>query len=162
MQSVPTAIWPRPRCTAWRMLVAGLGLTSLGGLLAWAGSLQEWALWPTGAALLVACLAAAAACEVAFQRPDELRFEEGHWWMSDGLGKPFVPGELTVAMDLSFAMLLRFEADGRGTSRRWLPVHRPQWGAAWHPLRLAVYSPRARKGGQHGGDGPQTGTNRPD
>lgn len=162
VQPVPAVLWPWPPCTVWRVLVAGLALASLGGLLFWVASLQGWVPWPMGAALVAAVIFMAPTWAMAFQHPGELRFQDDRWWMPGDSGQALIPGELTVAMDLSFAMLLRFEADGRANSRRWLPALRRDWGAEWHALRLAVYSPRARKGGQHGGDGPHTGMNRPD
>ncbi len=58
---------------------------------------------------------------------------DGQRWTADGQ-----PGTLQLMMDLGPVLVLRLHAEAG--SQRWLAVGAREAGAAWHPLRCAVYS----------------------
>jgi len=55
-----------------------------------------------------------------------------------------LPGSLLPAIDLGGWMLLRFDPAGAGR-RAWLATSEGAAGAAWHPLRAAVYCRRSNR-----------------
>lgn len=84
-----------------------------------------------------------------------LAWDGQDWCLAPGATNPVSAsgqrGDMTVALDLGSALLLRFSpAESRpsagpaGWRRRpiWLPLHRDGLPMQWHALRCALYSPR--------------------
>ncbi len=114
----------------WRALQALLHALAAASLAAFVLLHLEQPAWP---ALVVALVAAGAAWHLLQEAPRELRWD-GQVWSLDA-----APGQLGVMIDLGPALLLRLRPTARGGAR-WLAVTRREAGAAWHPLRAALYS----------------------
>jgi hypothetical protein len=117
----------------WRASGALLAALAGASVCAW-GALQLGL--GAAAASASAVAAGAAAAATGWRRaswPDvELRWNGQHWQSGDA------DGEVDVMLDLDAWMLLRLRpAAGRA---RWLPVSRAGAGAAWHPLRAALFA----------------------
>jgi hypothetical protein len=154
-----------PRDLAWPLLVAVLVMAAALGLLAWLlgpRGMDSGAAW-MGLAASLACLLLAVPAATA--PPSRLRWDGQRWFLGRPGGAAEAPGCLRVMLDLSWGMLMRFDADS-GVSPwrrtvRWLPVRRACLPASWSVLRRTVYSAPPAAGGT-GGDGPHTETIRPD
>jgi len=114
----------------WRGLQALLFALAAGAFSAFILLHVELPAWP---ALLSALAAGGLAWRLALEAPHELRWD-GQTWAIDT-----TPGQLAVMLDLGPALLLRLRPAARGRAR-WLSVTRREAGAAWHPLRAALYS----------------------
>lgn len=117
----------------WRVVGALLAALAAGVITAWL--LQH--LGASGAAVLAAaCAAVVLAGALAWRwerpRPVDLLWN-GRVWRVDG-----AEGEVDVMLDLGGWMLLRFRP--AAGAARWLPLARAEAGAAWHPLRSAVFA----------------------
>ena len=132
----------------WRAGVAALIVLASAAQLAWLGAPHDdtpgWLL-----ALLAApcALLLAAACSHLRCAPVELRWDTQRWWLDSAVAASAQPpaGNLTIALDLGFWMLLRFEPDGAGRATG-LPVQRRGLQAQWQALRCAVYCARSAPG----------------
>ena len=97
-------------------------------------------------AVVVTLAVLAGALLAARVAPARLQWNGSGWQLAhSGTGAAtLVDGDVTVAIDLGFWMLLRFVATPRGRWRRvvWLPVQRLGLEAQWHALRCAVCSPQ--------------------
>ena len=82
--------------------------------------------------------------------PAELRWDTERWHLGavGTAGADECAGHLTIALDLGFWMLLRFEFEGVPQRRRvrWLPLQRRGLEGPWHALRCAVYGARPASG----------------
>jgi hypothetical protein len=137
------ALFDLPASLFWRVLAWGLSCLSLLVLALW---------WlsplPDGPPVVQALLAGLAlVCSTLptwrlFSPPCSLRLRASGWEWALRTSDHWQAGSLVVALDIGFAMLLRFDADGagRGRGRVWLAVDRHATGSTWHALRCAVYS----------------------
>src|SRR5882724_10143686 len=115
-----------------------------------------FAMWPVrwGWICVIACLFAVCALWVGVDcwqlRPQSLRWDTQGWHLGSSalLGREPHPGQVVVALELGFWMLLRFvHQQGPWWCRStWLPVQRQGHRAEWHALRCAVYSARPALG----------------
>ena len=144
MRTAPALTVDVPVPTGWRVGVAGLTALAAAVLTAW--TLAETPdLSPTWFAGLAVsggmCLILA--LRLVWLQPCRLRWD-GEQWLIGGAGAPdeqLRPGRLRVMLDLSSAMLLRFDAAGQGHHVVcWIPVSHAGLGARWPAWRLTVYS----------------------
>lgn len=139
------------RSGLWRGALIGLAAASACVMAAWIVLSREQqtrvALVGAGVMTLVVVALASAGGRVG---PALLRWDGLRWQLTERARSSHPPavGDLHVAIDLCFWMLLRFAADAPGGRRRitWLPVQRRGLEAQWHGLRCAVYSPQAAPG----------------
>lgn len=122
----------------WRCAVALLGAAAAASLAAW--MVEQAGIAPIGQALAaaVAAMTGALASRRFLPSPAGRLAWDGTQWIWRG-----VDGDLQVAIDLGPWLLLRF-VPWQGGRVAWLPVGRAAAGAAWHPLRAAVYCRRPR------------------
>ena len=152
-----------PPQTGWRWAVRLLGLTAGASLLGWLWQVDAVAI--DGVHLAVG-LVASGVLVVALGRVDatpcRLGWDGSAWRLDADAAQGGVPvsGRLRVMLDLSVAMLLRFEpedATAGAQSGCWIPVSsRRLPPAQWQALRRTVYSAPPHAGGPPGGDGPRT------
>lgn len=133
-------------------------------------SLLVWMWQADPAALDVARLSTAVAATLALlaalghvdATPCRLGWDGADWSVDTGGRGEAQPvrGRLKVMLDLSVAMLLRFQPEDAAAPRRaarWIPVSRRGLPPAqWQALRRTVYSAPPHAGGSPGGDGPRT------
>jgi hypothetical protein len=142
----PCAIAVR-RFGLWRVLVAAVTTASLAALVAWVLLTPlEPVVLVRGATGLASLALLALAASLFRARAASLRWDGASWTFRDLAFVSAAPlaGELDVAVDLGFFMLLRFtcRVDSRRRSIRWIPVERRGLEREWHSFRCAVYSPR--------------------
>ena len=161
MRTAPPLTVDIPRQTAWQVGAGLLVLAAAASLLVWALQTDPQARGPVFwlvTMLAVACLVAALGRVSA--APCRLHWDGRAWSAGDGAGRggALVGGRLRVTLDLSVAMLLRFDGDpGSRPAARWIPVSRSGLAPAqWQALRRTVYSSPPHAGGSPGGDGPRT------
>ncbi len=122
--------------------LGGGGWRAVGALLAAlaAAAVTAWGLQHQGlsgavslaAALPAAALAGALAWRLERPRPVDLLWNGRVWCANDA------EGEVDVMLDLGGWMLLRFRPAAGAV--RWLPLAQAQAGAAWHPVRSALFA----------------------
>jgi hypothetical protein len=124
----------------WSALSLGLGASAGASLAAWAAQwLQSPDAWTFASAAIGGLLVAALAWHFAGPAPGRLGWDGERWWWQPA-DAPQQEGDVRLMMDVGPWMLLRFEPN-RGVGS-WLPMSRRGAGAAWHALRIAVYSRR--------------------
>lgn len=151
MRASPSCDIDLGRAPRWRLAVAVLAATSLACIVAWgfqAPATVSGAAWL--ALLGVGSIVVALAATLAWPVSGRLAWDGACWRLTAGrsgrAGPQTATGELTVATDLGFFMLLRFVADrDSGGGVRWLAVERRGREHHWHALRCAVYSPPPRR-----------------
>jgi hypothetical protein len=128
------------RRTAW--LVPALAALAAAACITTACAHLEW---PAALALVCAALAAAVAAALSARwlprHAMRLQWDGVRWRLAMKGGNDSQAGEIAVMMDLGNWMLLRFDAEGRG-SRRWLPLR----SAEARMLRPALYASRPEPG----------------
>lgn len=153
-----------PRDLAWPLFVATLAATAASGVAAWLVQVgaQATAFGPAVAVAAFCCTVLA--LPAAAMPPRRLRWDGQRWYVGGPGGLDEQAGEVRVMLDLSFMMLLRFEAEGGSWlwPTCWLAVRRQRLAAPWGDLRRTVYSAPPLLGGMSSGDGPHTETTRPD
>ena len=137
------ALFELPASRFWRGLAWLLSVGSMSVLGLWwaAASTADASSARLGLAVLAGVCCAAPGWRL-FSPPCRLRLRASGWELAPRDSADFEAGSLVVALDVGFAMLLRFDATApsRGRRRRWLAVDRSATAAAWHALRCAVYS----------------------
>ncbi len=116
---------------AWRAWCALLPALAVAALLAWLLQRMEQPAWP--AAPLAGVPVAGLAWWRARPVPVALRWDGQAWWAGEA------QGDIAVMIDLGRWLLLRHRA-AAGGGARWIAVTAAEAGAAWHPLRAALYS----------------------
>lgn len=163
MRTAPLLTLDIPPQTGWRWGVRLLGLMAGASLLGWLW--QGDAVAVDGVHLAVG-IAASGVLLAALGRVDatpcRLGWDGSAWTLEAdaGRGAMRASGRLRVTLDVSVAMLLRFEPEAgadAGRPVRWIPVSSRRFPPAqWQALRRTVYSAPPHAGGSPGGDGPRT------
>jgi hypothetical protein len=130
----------------WRGALRVLALAAVATTLAWlvarAGQSDPLVV---AFASLAALLGVACALSAARTPPRALRWDGSCWLLStpgSAAASEARHGEVQVAIDLGFWMLLRFVATSGPHRVVWLPVQRRGLESHWHALRCAVHGPR--------------------
>ena len=134
------------RFGVWRGALFALACATTSVIAAWIVLSREQQHFMVVLGVAVAALAVVAmVAAAASTKPVLLRWDGARWQLTPREHRSGEPatGRLTVAIDVGFWMLLRFDADIPARRRRatWLPVQRRGLEAQWHGLRCAVFSP---------------------
>jgi hypothetical protein len=158
-----------PRQAVWQI---GVGLLVLAAALSWFTWIRQAGPDTAGPAWWVVSGLALAALLAGLSRvvspPCRLCWDGTAWSAGERAAhvEALPRGRLQVTLDLSVALLLRFEPDtvaGARRAVRWIPVGRAGLPPAqWQALRRTVYSAPPHAGNPHGGDGPRTEKALPD
>jgi toxin CptA len=155
MHAAPSVSYPvgRGRIAAW--LLALPWAAGCGAVLAWSWQSAAPGGWRAGAFLLLAACGAWAAAAWWRAPRGTLAWTGAGWrWQDARPGRAQAEEEgrrPQAALDLQAALLLRWQAPGRGA--RWLWLERNAAPADWDALRRAVYS-RANDTAPHGAPPP--------
>jgi len=133
-----------------RLLLALLGAAVAAALAAWVWSHIDAAAGPAGRGtwpwFSVVVIAAGAGAWIAWraarQAPCTLRWHHGGGWtwtQGGDLGDLLHEGAVQPRLDLGSWLLLALRP--RHGAVRWATIGRQRAGAAWHPLRAALFAP---------------------
>jgi hypothetical protein len=139
MHSAPSVVYPLGRSLVQGLTLLGFWLVGVVVLGLWWATAQatDWRLWFTLAVLLGAGMAAAWSWKNS--PAGQLCWDGQVWRWESHAGLSGLPGQqLTVALDLQHAMLLRLENQNR--SPLWLWAARSAMPERWLDLRRAVHS----------------------
>jgi hypothetical protein len=144
MRAAPAFQISLNRFGIWRAGILGLSVLGIAVLALWLAGRERvpWVDALTGLSILPLVVLARSLARVP---PVDLSWD-GRAWSLRPEGQPIDSaqvGDLQVVVDLGPWMLLRFRAEGAGSTRPiWLPVQVLGIAAQWHALRCAVHAPR--------------------
>ncbi len=138
MRAPPAISIEAPTPTGWRVAQALLHATAAASLAAWAAAHLD----PPGPVMPAAALAAAAGGAIGWYLSKAplawLAWTGGEWQLRIGGAAATAAQAPQPMIDCNGFVLLRMRTSAG--KNHWLALTRGMAGAAWHPLRTAVYS----------------------
>lgn len=139
----PAVVYPVHRSRVLGCLLAVVWCSGVGNLALWQATASV-SPWPLAAALFAVMVAGGFAGTHWFKTPAGQLTWDGEQWHWDLHGEPAFnfsgAAELSIVVDVQFALLLLFQTKGLG--KRWIWVERASKPERWMDLRRALYAYR--------------------